>query len=114
MPGSKKITARFFSVQVKGVADGLFGFEQPKVRLEIRAKGQAISEPISASYGYEMGTGNVQMKTAVAEGKALEANTLTLMITEEVTQKTVSVHLLDVIGGVELAKLGKIEYTISL
>lgn len=49
------------------------------------------------------------MKTAVAEGKALEANTLTLMITEEVTQKTVSDHLLDVISGVKLAKLGKIE-----
>ena len=113
-PGSEKITTRFFSVQVKGAAAGLFALEPPKVRLEIRAKGQTISEPISASYGFETGTGNVQMKTAVAEGKALEANTLTLMITEEVMQKTVSVHLLDAISGVELAKLEKIEYAISL
>jgi hypothetical protein len=93
---------------------GRFAADSACCRLEIRAKGQAISEPISASYGYETGTGNVQMKTAVAEGKALEANTLTLLIAEEGKQKTVSVHFLDVISGVELAKLGKIEYTISL
>lgn len=113
-PGSEKITTRFFSVQIKGAAAGLFGLEPPKVRLEIRAKGQIISEPISASYGFETGTGNVQMKTAVDGSHAIEPNTLTLMITEEIMQKTVTAYLLDALSGVELARLDKIELAISL
>jgi hypothetical protein len=33
-----------------------------KVRVEIRAKGKPISKPVSASYGLEEATGDVEMK----------------------------------------------------
>ena len=112
--GSDKISTRFFSSQVKGAATGLFGFETPKVRLEIRAQGKSISVPISASYGFEEGTGNVQMKAAKDSQNAVEPNTITLMITEDVTQKYVAIHLLNAASGVELARLERIEVVISL
>jgi hypothetical protein len=35
--GSKKLSTRFFSVQVGGASTGLFGMEPPRVRVEVRA-----------------------------------------------------------------------------
>jgi hypothetical protein len=113
-PGSAKISTRFYSVQVKGASAGLFNLEPPKVRLEIRAKGQTISEPVSASYGFEEATGNVMLTTAATNPRSLEPDTITLMITEDINQKTVAVHLFDATSGVELARLDKIEVAISL
>lgn len=62
VPGSKKISTRFFSVQIAGTGTGLFESEPPKVRVEVRAKGKCISTPVSASYGFEDATGDVQLR----------------------------------------------------
>jgi hypothetical protein len=113
-PGSQKITTRFFSVQVSGAATGLFELEAPKVRLEIRAKGKVISNPVSASYGYENATGEVALKVSEADARKIEPNTVTMMIVEEIAQKTVGVFLIDANSGAELKTLDKIEVAISM
>jgi hypothetical protein len=54
-PGTPKLTTRFFSVQIAGSQreSSLFGFEPPKVRIELRANKKCVSLPVSASYGFE-------------------------------------------------------------
>jgi len=112
--GTPKLTTRFFSVQITGRQAGLFALEPPKVRVEIRAKGKPISRPVSASYGFEDATGEVQLRVREDEPKEIEPNTVAMMLIEEVVQKTVSVVLLDASSGLELATLEKIEVAISL
>ena len=53
-PGTAKLTTRFFSVQIAGSQSesSLFGFEPPKVRIELRANKKCVSLPVSASYGF--------------------------------------------------------------
>jgi hypothetical protein len=110
--GSKKLSTRFFSVQVGGASTGLFGLEPPKVRVEIRAKGKCVSTPVSASYGFEEATGDVQLRASANDPKEIEPDTVTLMVeVEEIGQKTVSVSLLDATSGAELAGVDKIEVT---
>src|SRR5207247_4886156 len=78
-PGTAKLTTRFFSVQIAGTQSesSLFGFEPPKVRIELRANKKCISVPVSASYGFEDATGEVKLKVAEQEGKRIEPNTVT-------------------------------------
>jgi hypothetical protein len=110
--GSKKLSTRFFSVQVGGTSTGLFGLEPPKVRVEVRAKGKCVSTPVSASHGFEEATGDVQLRASANEPKRIEPNTVTLMVeVEAIGQKTVGVSLLDATSGAELASLDKIEVT---
>jgi hypothetical protein len=113
VPGSSKISTRFFSVEIKGGAGKLYEVSPPRVRLELRAKGSPISLPVSASYGFEEGTGDVQLRFAEDSLRELESNTVTLQIVEETTQKSATLHLLDAVSGVELARLDKIEMTIA-
>lgn len=113
-PGTPKITTRFVSVQITGQATGLFDLVAPKVRLEIRAKGDTLSQPVSASYGFEEATGDVQLRLAVDNPKAIEPNTVTLMLVGETQQKTATIHLLDATTNVELKRLEKVEIAISL
>ncbi len=113
IPGSPKISTRFFSVQVVGKGGGLFEFVPPKVRVEVRAKGKCLSRPVSGSYGFEDATGDLQLKVAEDDPKAIIPNTVTLMIEEETTQKTVGVHLLDATTGKEFAVLEKVEVAIA-
>jgi hypothetical protein len=101
-------------VQVAGKGTGLFGIEPPKVRVEIRSKGKCISAPVSASYGFEEATGDVALKTAEGDARQIEPNTVTLMIVDDISQKTVGVSLLDALTGAELAILDRIEANISL
>jgi hypothetical protein len=113
-PGSKKLSTRFFSVQVAGAATGLFPLEPPTVRVEVRANKKVISSPVSASYGFEDATGEVKLKVADGDPKRIEPNTVTVMITEESGQKTVGVYLVDASSGAELGNLDKIENAISM
>jgi len=69
---------------------------------------------VSASYGFEDATGEVTLKLAASDPKKLEPNTITVMLTEELTQKTVGIYLLDATTGAELASLDKIEVAISM
>ena len=110
--GSKKLSTRFFSVQVSGQSSGLFTVEPPKVRVEVRAKGKCVSVPVSASYGFEQATGDVQLRPSKTDARQIEPDTVTLMVdVDQVGQKTVSVSLLDATSGAELANMDKIEVT---
>jgi hypothetical protein len=113
-PGGKKLSTRFFSVQVAGKAKHLFPIEPPRVRVEIRAKGRCVSAPVSASHGFEEATGDVRLRAEDDDPRAFTPNTVTLMIVDEPGQKTVSAHLLDAATGAELAALDRIEVAISL
>ena len=100
--------------QVAGIGTGLFDLEPPKVRIEIRGRGKCVSRPVSASYGFEDATGEIRLKLSEDNAKKIEPDTVTVMLIEEITQKTVSVVLLDAASGVELATLDKIEVVISI
>jgi hypothetical protein len=115
-PGTAKLTTRFFSVQIAGEQSesSLFGFEPPKVRIEIRANKKVVSVPVSASYGFEDATGEVKLKVAEQDPKRLESNTVTLMIGEDIAQKTVGVYLLDATTGAELAAPLTVEVAIAM
>ena len=115
-PGTAKLTTRFFSVQITGTQReaSLFGFEPPKVRIELRTNKKCVSVPVSASYGFEDATGEVKLKIAESDNKRIEPNTVTLMLSEEIAQKTIGVYLLDATTGVELAAPLTVEVAISL
>jgi hypothetical protein len=112
--GTSKLTTRFFSVQVAGVGTGLFTVAPPRVHVEIRAKGTCISLPVSASYGFEDATGEVHLKVMATDARMIEPTTVTVMLMEEIVEKTVGVSLLDATSGVELARLDKIAVAIAL
>jgi hypothetical protein len=114
--GAEKLTTRFFSVQITGIGTGLFELEPPKVRVELRSKGKAVSSPVSASYGFEEATGDVTLKLADNDSKQIERNTVTVMVRleEDSPPKSVSLVLLDASTGAELATIEKIETAISL
>ncbi len=114
VPGSPKLTTRFFSVQIGGMNSGLFDLAPPKVRVEMRAKGRVVSRAVSASYGFEESTGDVALRGDPDNPKMIVPNTVTLMITEEPDQKSVGLYLLDGSTGAELARLEKIDVAISM
>jgi hypothetical protein len=116
LPGTKKLTTRFFSVQITGVGTGLFELEAPKVRVELRSKGKSVSTPVSASYGFEEATGDVTLKFAEDDNRKIEPNTVTLMVSldEANPPKSVSLYLLDATTGAELSNLDKIEVAVSM
>jgi len=113
-PGAAKLTTRFYSVQITGEQSNLFGIEPPTVRIELKANKKPVSIPVSASYGFENATGEVKLKAAESDNKRIEPNTVTVMVTEEITQKTVGVYLLDATTGAELAPPLTVDVAISL
>jgi hypothetical protein len=116
-PGATKLTTRFFSVQISGreSESSLFGYEPPKVRIELRANKKCVSIPVSASYGFEDATGEVKLRTAQDDNKKIEPNTVTVTLTEEqITQKIVGVYLLDAVTGAALAGPLTVEVAISI
>jgi len=108
-PGSDRISTRFYSVMVQAKSTGLFDFTPPRVLLEVREKGEPVSRAVSASYGFEQTTGEVHLRMSSDDPRSVDPNTITLMITQEPKQKTLSLHLLDATTGTELARLDKIE-----
>ena len=113
-PGTSKLTTRFFSVQITGDDSSLFGIAPPKVRIELRAKNKPVSIPVSASYGFEDATGEVKLKTADNDSKKIEPNTVTVMVSEEISQKTVGVYLLDATTGAALTPPLTVDVAISM
>jgi hypothetical protein len=69
---------------------------------------------VSASYGFEDATGEVKLKVAEDDNKRIEPNTVTVMLSEEVSQKTVGVYLLDATTGAELAPPLTVDVAISM
>jgi hypothetical protein len=113
-PGSKRITTRFFSVQVAGRAAGLFTMPAPKVHIEIRDRKGVVSQPVSASYGFDEATGDVQLRWQDSGERALEPNTVTLMLLSEPSTPTATVYLIDVSEDRELVRLGPIDVVVAL
>jgi hypothetical protein len=113
-PGAAKLTTRFFSVQIAGGQSSLFGIEPPKVRIELRDNKKCVSLPVSASYGFEDATGEVKLKIAENDNNRIEPNTVTVMLSEEISQKTVGVYLLDANTGAKLAAPLTIDVAISI
>ena len=116
IPGTAKLTTRFFSVQIAGTQgeSSLFGFEPPKVRIELRAGKKCVSVPVSASYGFEDATGEVKLKSSELDNKQIEPNTVTVMLSEEIEQRTVQVSLLDAITGIELTPPLTVDVAIAM
>ncbi|GJD17833.1 hypothetical protein RIVM261_027890 [Rivularia sp. IAM M-261] len=114
-PGSPKISTRFFSVKIKGDSNGLFELVPPKIRVEVRVKKDCISQPATASYGFEEATGDVQLHSSTDNNRSIESNTVALVIIKDQPAKTLaSVHLLDAVLGAELARIPKIEIAIAI
>ncbi len=108
--GGRKLTTRYFSVNVSGKErQSISDSEPPKIKLEIREDGTCISKAVSASYGFEDATGVVEMRKA---NWAIEPNTITLSIVKDPSKKIVSLHLLDAATDVELAPSKEIEVAI--
>jgi hypothetical protein len=97
-PGSKQISARFFSVIVQGQATDLFAVPS-KVRVELRADDQIYSVPIAASYGFNEVTREATMAFETGVPGQLIPNTITLQITEIPDADRVKVFLLDEMGA---------------
>ncbi|RRR67234.1 MAG: PglZ domain-containing protein [Candidatus Viridilinea halotolerans] len=109
-PGTKKLTTRFFSVQITGQSNGLFELEPPRVRLELYAQGKVVSQPIGATYGLNEATGEITLRAQPDQAQQIEPNTITLMVTS-VQQKTVMLQLSDATSGRELSRIERIEVT---
>ncbi len=69
---------------------------------------------MSASYGFEDATGEVKLKVAEQDATRIEPNTVTVMIAEEISQKTVGVYLLDATTGADLRDPLTVEVAISM
>jgi hypothetical protein len=113
-PGSRTISTRFLSVTVEGRSEELLPVEPPAIRVEVRAAGRPISVPVSASYGFQEATRDVQMALDADEPRAIAGNTVTLMIAETPAVDEVTVHLLDATTGVTLARLDHVPFSITL
>ena len=115
--GSQTISTRFLSVTVEGRSEELLPIQPPAIRVEVRAGDQSISVPVSASYGFQEVTRDVQLALDTDQSRAIARNTVTLMITETETMPSVdevTVHLLDATTGVSLARLERVPFSISL
>lgn len=103
-PGTPKLTTRFFSVQVKGITLDLFAVHPPRVRVEVRARHRVVSLPVAATYGFQEATGEVELCQSAVPNQ-LEPNTITVMITEDLEQKTVAVLLMNAETNETLKKI---------
>jgi PglZ domain len=112
VPGSGKITTKFFSVTVRGRTVGLLDLEAPLVRVEVRSGGAVISTPVSASYGYVEATGDVQLRITAEDNRQFEPDTITFMVNPPPAERVASVHLLDPVTGRELDSLADV--TVSM
>lgn len=70
---------------------------------------------MSASYGYEEGTGNVQLKVSEDNPREFEPNTVALMISDEgASEKSATIRLLDAATGLEFIRSDKMEIAIFI
>ena len=84
------------------------------MRIEVVRDHTVLSVPVSSSYGFEEATGDVQLRLAPENSRTVEANTVTLMITQPLVKETVSIRLMDALSGVEIVNTGSIDMTIAM
>jgi len=114
VPGSKKISSRFLSVQIKGTSQALLPSAPPRVRVEVHEREKVLTTAIAASYGFIEGTGEVQLKYSETSTREIEPDTVTLMLSQEPTSKKVDILLLDGTSGQELMKFKDMEVSLAL
>jgi hypothetical protein len=112
-PGSPKVSTRLFSVEVRGAAKSFFSLEAPRVRLELRAGKEVLTTPVSASYGLDDATGDVQLKISEKKPGEIEPNTVALRVIQDTAHKAATLHLLDAATGAELKRIDT-EISISI
>ena len=83
------------------------------MRVEVQAEGNPISVPVSAGYGFQEATRDVQLRLDPDAPQAIARNTVTLMITETPEADRVTVHLLDAATGVSLVRLEAVPFDIA-
>lgn len=112
--GSRKLTTRFFSVNISAkTSHSLSSVKPRRIRLELREHDACISKAISASYGFEDATGEIQMKNSEKEPWTMEPNTITLQIIEDPSEKMVRLHLIDALKDIELASPKSIDVSMQ-
>ena len=82
-------------------------FNPPIIRVEIRDNQQALSVPVSASYGFQDATKDVRLKLDEAT-RQIEKNTVMVYLSEKPGSAIVELHLLDATTGQSLANLKNI------
>jgi PglZ domain len=112
VPGSRKISTRYFSVTVQGHTTELLGVEPPNVHVEVRSEGSVISTPVSASYGFVEATRDVQLRVSGEDNHQVEPNTMTLMVEALESHRAATVYLLDAGTGRELARLDDVKISV--
>lgn len=113
-PGSQTITTRVVSVTITGQPTKLLPVEPPLVRVEVRAQGALLSTPISAAYGFQEQTRDVQLRAVPDDPMQVERNTVTLQIVDAPGVSHVTIHLLDAATGATLYKTDPVPMSISL
>ncbi|MEJ5330223.1 MAG: PglZ domain-containing protein [Desulfobaccales bacterium] len=101
-----KVTTRFFSVKATYGLTGLMGAEEIRINLSVRANRKEVGFAVMAAYGFEEGTREIVLRRD-------KPNAITIMITEE-NLTSISVHALDAISQVELARLENIPVAIYI
>jgi hypothetical protein len=97
------------TVTISGQA-GLFEAEWPRVRVEVCAAREPCAVAVSASYNFLDTTGEVALRSLPDRPGEVEPNSVTLMLTPKAPRSgVVSIHLLDAVSGVELARLDGVE-----
>ncbi len=93
-----KITTRFFSVTATyHRVHGIGSSDEIRVKVAVRANRKEVGFVAMAAYGFEEGTGEILLR----DGRP---NAVTLMLTEDHGFDHVTVHVLDAVSQVELAR----------
>ena len=101
VPGTKKITTRFFSVTATYKLPGLYSPGTIRVITRVQSGNKDIGSAAMSSYGFEEGTKEILLE----KGKP---NPITFMLTDTENIQYVSVQILDVVTQKELAKIEQI------
>ncbi len=101
------ITSRLFTVAAHFSVEGFFDAPQRRVSCIAKYKGETIAKAVAAGYGFDQNTSEVILKKE-------RTNYITLMLTKELNNVTVKVHLLDPDTQVELAHLDGVKVDIAI
>ncbi len=113
--GSKRISTRVISVRVGGRPTSLLAPSLPRVRVEVRISGKVFSEPMVAAYDYSETARDFGLR--LEESGEIEENSVTLILEPDDSQARggkASVHLLDAVTNIELARVEDVEMDISV
>ncbi len=104
---SPRITTRLFSIYLDYTPAGLYAPAETRVKTTIKSGNQEVGTATMAAYGFEEGTREILLK----KGKI---NNIAFRLAETAGIEYVSVHVLDAVSQVELARIEKIPVNISI